>query len=388
MGQVSKVERSSVLRASLLMSLVAAMLVTSSAGASASHYEDVPTSHPFHGQILWMVSEGITTGFPDGTFRPTVAVTRQAAAAFLYRLAGEPEVTSQAGFEDVPTEHPFHDEIAWMVDEGITTGFSDGTFRPTVPVTRQAAAAFLYRFEGQPPVSGVAGFSDVPTEQPFHDQIAWMVSEGITTGFPDDTFRPVNDVTRQAMAAFLHRYVHGEDPEAPEPEPDPESPVPPGESTFSGGTQVVGVDIAPGTYATSDTSQGCYWERLTGFSGELDDIITNEFTFDTTIVTIDASDVGFSSSGCGTWVPVQDTYPSSPTTTFGPGSFVVGLHIAPGTYVSGDTSQGCYWERLTGFSGELDDIITNEFTFDRTIVTIQPGDVGFSSSGCGQWARQ
>ena len=33
-----------------------------------------------------------------------------------------------------------------------------------------------------------------------------MVSEGITTGFPNGTFRPVNDVTRQAMAAFLYRY--------------------------------------------------------------------------------------------------------------------------------------------------------------------------------------
>ena len=106
---------------------------------------DVPSGHPFVTEIGWMVAERITTGFPDDTFRPTQPVTRQAAAAFLYRLAGEPPVAGVAGFSDVPNDHPFHDEIAWMVTEGITTGFDDNTFRPASPVTRQAAAAFLYR---------------------------------------------------------------------------------------------------------------------------------------------------------------------------------------------------------------------------------------------------
>ena len=169
-------------------------------------FVDVPGDHPFVTEIGWLVGEGITTGFADGTFRPTVAVTRQAAAAFLYRLAGEPPVTSEAGFADVPSGHPFHDEIAWLVAEGITTGFPDDTFRPTQPVTRQAAAAFLYRFDGEPAVGGAAGFADVPSGHPFHDEIAWMVARGITTGFPDDTFRPANAVTRQAVAAFLYRY--------------------------------------------------------------------------------------------------------------------------------------------------------------------------------------
>jgi len=108
-------------------------------------FPDVPPDHPFATEIGWLVAEGIATGFEDGTFRPGAAVSRQAAAAFLYRLAGEPPITGAAGFTDVPTDHPFHDEIAWMVTEGITTGFDDNTFRPASPVTRQAAAAFLYR---------------------------------------------------------------------------------------------------------------------------------------------------------------------------------------------------------------------------------------------------
>src|SRR5690606_2819720 len=47
-------------------------------------------------------------------------------------------------YADVTEDHPFHDEILWATDEGITGGYSDGTFRPTNAVSRQAAAAFLY----------------------------------------------------------------------------------------------------------------------------------------------------------------------------------------------------------------------------------------------------
>jgi hypothetical protein len=61
--------------------------VSGAIGAYASHrFIDVPTSNPFHEEIDWMAEKGITTGFGDGTYRPGEAVTRQAMAAFLNRL--------------------------------------------------------------------------------------------------------------------------------------------------------------------------------------------------------------------------------------------------------------------------------------------------------------
>ncbi|TVP69514.1 MAG: S-layer homology domain-containing protein [Nitriliruptor sp.] len=50
-----------------------------------------------------------------------------------------------------------------------------------------------------------ARLPDAPEGHPVVEQIGWLVSEGGTTGFDDGTFRPANPVTRQAMAAFLHR---------------------------------------------------------------------------------------------------------------------------------------------------------------------------------------
>lgn len=75
--------------------------------------------------------------------------------------------------------------------------------------------------------------------------------------------------------------------------------------TFGSGPQLVGSDIQPGTYRNSDSSNMCYWERLSGHSGEIDDIIANELTESQSVVTIAPTDVAFSSTDCGTWTLVE-----------------------------------------------------------------------------------
>jgi len=177
---------------------------------SSPLFSDVPAGAPFSAEIEWLALEGITSGYPDGTFHPSAPVERQAMAAFLYRFAGEPSFTppATATFSDVPVGSPFFTEIEWLVDSGITTGWPDGTFRPTATVERQAMAAFLYRYAGEPAFTdpATASFPDVPTSAQFFTEIEWLADTGITTGWPDHTFRPSNTVERQAMAAFLMRF--------------------------------------------------------------------------------------------------------------------------------------------------------------------------------------
>jgi len=67
-------------------------------------------------------------------------------------------------FSDVPTSNPFHGDISWAVDHGITSGFADGTFRPKDPVTRQAAIAFLHRYNNTITVVHHAGTISSSTE--------------------------------------------------------------------------------------------------------------------------------------------------------------------------------------------------------------------------------
>jgi type II secretory pathway pseudopilin PulG len=72
-------------------------------------------------------------------------------------------------------------------------------------------------------------------------------------------------------------------------------------ATFTDGTFQVGSDIQPGTYRTQTGSPGCYYARLSGFTGTIDDILANNNTDNPAIVTILPSDKGFESKRCGTW---------------------------------------------------------------------------------------
>jgi len=174
----------------------------------ASPFTDVLSASPFFADIVWLLDEEYTTGYTDGSFKPTAPVTRQAMARYLYLAAGSPPGPFEApAFIDVPADHPFAEEIAWMASTGLTTGYADGTFRPTATVTRQATAAFLWRTEGEPePLPDAPTFPDVKVGHPFRDAISWMAGEDITGGYVDGGFRPGSAVSRQAMAAFLHRW--------------------------------------------------------------------------------------------------------------------------------------------------------------------------------------
>jgi hypothetical protein len=187
--------------------VIAAVLITAAPAAGA--FDDVPPAHPFADEIAWMEAMDIAGGYADGNFHPTRPVTRQAMAAFLQRywdLPGSPS-PPDPGFNDVGPDHPFYDAIAWMAAEGLAEGYADGGFHPTARVSRQAAAAFLCRLlcPDSWPVPGSPTFADVPSSHTFYDEIEWLAEQGIITGFSDGTFRPTAPVSRQAAAAFLFR---------------------------------------------------------------------------------------------------------------------------------------------------------------------------------------
>lgn len=52
-------------------------------------------------------------------------------------------------FDDIDDDHPFREAIEWAAEKGLVKGWPDGTFRPNEPVTRQALAAILRRYDKQ-----------------------------------------------------------------------------------------------------------------------------------------------------------------------------------------------------------------------------------------------
>ena len=161
--------------------------------------------------IYWMAEEGLTKGFPDGTFRPKESVTREQFVTFLWRMAGRPEQDAvRSGFSDVTVARPTFQAIQWAVEEGIINGFEDGTFRPEDPLIRQHVAIMLWRMAGKPESSEYTmPFEDVsaPANSDTYKAIAWGYSTGITKGFDATHFVPSDSVNRKDTLIMLYRLA-------------------------------------------------------------------------------------------------------------------------------------------------------------------------------------
>jgi len=183
---------------------------TAAVGAgSLGTFVDVQAGDQFGTEMQWMFDQSISTGWEDHTYRPAQSVNRDAMVAFMYRLAHQPYVQGATKtFPDVSDANQFYKEISWAATIGVTSGYPDGSFRPVVPVNRDAMAAFMYRLAGSPAFTPptISPFTDVGSDNQFYKEISWMYDTGISRGWPDHTYRPLEPVKRDAMAAFLFRF--------------------------------------------------------------------------------------------------------------------------------------------------------------------------------------
>lgn len=160
---------------------------------------------------------------------------------------------------------------------------------------------------------------------------------------------------------------------------------------FGDGTYVVGRDVAPGIYEAHLTdSSRCRWVRLSDWSWTFG-VITERRHEGRAIVEISSSDAGFHSSGCGEWLPVssESVDGDEPSTQFADGVYRVGGDVAAGVYRSDQQFEvgECRWRRVSDFGGTRSGVIARGGSESGDwIVEIKSEDVGFESSGCGEWS--
>jgi hypothetical protein len=146
---------------------------------------------------------GIVAGYRDGSFRPAEPVTRAQVASFLARSLGLRPV-GPSPFSDVPDGAAHAGAITALAEAGIALGDRDGTYRPGEQVTRGQLASLLARAYGLG-AARPAPFPDVPPQHAHAAGIAAAAESGITTGYPDGTFRPAERIRRDQVASFVIR---------------------------------------------------------------------------------------------------------------------------------------------------------------------------------------
>ena len=109
-------------------------------------YTDVSWDHWAYTAIKRMYTRGLMVGVNETTFAPSQEMSRAMLAVILYARAGQPAVEAANPFTDVPADSWYTDAVVWAAENGIVSGFGDGTFRPNDALTRAQAAVMLCAF--------------------------------------------------------------------------------------------------------------------------------------------------------------------------------------------------------------------------------------------------
>lgn len=172
---------------------------------ASSHFSDV-SSHWAEDYIDYLSSQNVIGGFPDGTFRPNETLTRAQVSAI---LANELNLTlMSSNFPDVSSSHWANDSIGAVVSQGLMSGYPDGTFKPNEPMTRAEVSSVIASAYNMTQSTSNSPFSDVSQNHWAFSSIMAMVDNHITTGYPDGTFKPSEPMTRAQFSVFLAKTIN------------------------------------------------------------------------------------------------------------------------------------------------------------------------------------
>ncbi|MEK5039874.1 S-layer homology domain-containing protein [Sporosarcina sp. FSL K6-3457] len=137
-------------------------------------------------------------------FKATLATTVAAGAIVAVTPVNTEAATRTfSDVKDIPSHH-FYEAVMDLSSRGIIGGYPDGTFKPSQNISRQHAATFLALSLGLDTVNVKdPGFKDVNKKNPYYGAIAALVEAGIISGYADNTFKPNDNLTRTQMAKIL-----------------------------------------------------------------------------------------------------------------------------------------------------------------------------------------
>ena len=179
-----------------------------------AEFNDVTPAMWFYEDVMYVSGNGLMRGVTPDEFSPDAPMTRGMVITALYRLAGEPYIgVMRRVFSDLTGYEYNYNAICWGVKNGVVQGYSDGTFMPDAPITREQMAVILARFSNAAGVSLPAlresiEFDDEGDIEGYaKESVKLLYEAGLLNGNSDNKFVPAGAATRAEFAATLHRYT-------------------------------------------------------------------------------------------------------------------------------------------------------------------------------------
>jgi len=175
---------------------------------SAQTFKDVKPDYWAKPEIEYLVDNQITIGYLDGRFGINDKITRLQASTMIVRaLKLDLDNRPAPDLKDVNSSMVGYAVISAIVDEGIMNGNEYAEFKPSATLTRGQMASILvkaFELQGESAYS----FRDIEPSYWATSAIKTLFNNNITTGYPDNTFKPYSPITRAHFAVFLARALN------------------------------------------------------------------------------------------------------------------------------------------------------------------------------------
>ena len=176
----------------------------------AEKFSDI-SAHWAKAYIDELVNGGIINGYEDKTFRPDDLITRaEAVKLIVCAMKLQPSQIPNLNFNDnldIPSWATGYIQTA--LEKGITNGYDDNTFKAMQNVSREELSVLAIRAFGGAQGKYNVGFAD--KNEISNWALAYINSAtelGIITGYEDNTFKPSNKVTRAEALAIVVKCMH------------------------------------------------------------------------------------------------------------------------------------------------------------------------------------
>ncbi|MGM9677192.1 MAG: S-layer homology domain-containing protein, partial [Butyricicoccus sp.] len=185
--------------------------LTNISNSSVLPYYDVASNFWGRSYVQNVYNKNYMAGTNCVTFAPNSKVTREQFAQILYNIAGQPSVSYEARFSDVPSGQWYTNAVMWAAQKGLVSGYPNGTFGVGKAISRQDLALILYKYKGRPAATTVdldARFVDADMIYDYaYEAINWAVASGVMNGDNKNKLNPQGTATRAETATMISKVA-------------------------------------------------------------------------------------------------------------------------------------------------------------------------------------
>ncbi|WP_324822270.1 Ig-like domain-containing protein [Sinanaerobacter sp. ZZT-01] len=161
--------------------------------------------------INQIIAAGIVKGYENGTFLPDNAVTRAEFSHMINATLGNTG-TASVSFNDTPKSEWYYSDVAKALSAGYVSGYSDGSFKPNNPVSRQEAAVMLSRIvPTYGKTANIKSYKDYTSVESWSiESMQRMIGKGYLGAYDDGKLHPADKLTRAQTAKIISDILNNE----------------------------------------------------------------------------------------------------------------------------------------------------------------------------------